>query len=175
MVQLFLNSGGGAASLEAMPKVLAGGVANAVGDAWPIFSTFIGGIGAFVAGSNTVSNMTFAQFQWLVAGKIGVDQQWVVALQAVGGAAGNIICIHNVVAASAVVGLVGREGAVIRKTFWPFVYYAGVSGCLGYAIVWHSTKGWVNMGSVLLTLVLIGMMWFAWRELRNSTGQKNGD
>ena len=175
MVQVFLNSGGGAASLEAMPKVLAGGVANAVGDAWPIFSTFIGGIGAFVAGSNTVSNMTFAQFQWLVAGKIGVDQQWVVALQAVGGAAGNIICIHNVVAASAVVGLVGREGAVIRKTFWPFVYYAGVSGCLGYAIVWHSTKGWVNMGSVLLTLALFGMVWFAFRELRNSTGHQNGD
>ena len=175
MVQVFLNSGGGAASLESMPKVLAGGVANAAGDAWPIFSTFIGGIGAFVAGSNTISNMTFAQFQWLVAGKIGVDQQWVVALQAVGGAAGDIICIHNVVAASAVVGLVGREGAVIRKTFWPFVYYAGVSGCLGYAIVWHSTKGWVNLGSVLLTLVLFGMVWFAFQELRNSTGHQNGD
>ncbi len=168
MVQVFLNSGGGAASLEAMPKVLAGGVANAVGDAWPIFSTFIGGIGAFVAGSNTISNMTFAQFQWLVANKIGVDQQWVVALQAVGGAAGNIICIHNVVAASAVVGLVGREGAVIRKTFWPFMYYAGVSGCLGYAIVWSSTKGWLNLGSVLLALVLVGMVWFASRELRKT-------
>jgi lactate permease len=168
MVQVFLNSGGGAASLEAMPKVLAGGVACAAGDAWPIFSTFIGGIGAFVAGSNTISNMTFAQFQWLVAGKIGVDQQWVVALQAVGGAAGNIICIHNIVAASAVVGLVGREGAVIRKTFWPFVYYAGVSGCLGYAIVWHSQKGWLNLGSVLLGLVLLAMAWFAARELRKT-------
>ena len=168
MVQVFLNSAGGAASLDAMPKVLAGGIANAVGNAWPLFSTFIGGLGAFVAGSNTVSNMTFAQFQWLVAGKIGVDQQWMVALQAVGGAAGNIICIHNVVAASAVVGLVGREGAVIRKTFWPFVYYAGVSGCLGYAIVWSSTKGWVNLGSALLTLVLVGMVWFAAQELRKT-------
>ena len=49
-----------------MPKVLASGVANAVGDAWPLVATFIGGIGAFVAGSNTVSNMTFAQFQYLV-------------------------------------------------------------------------------------------------------------
>ena len=166
MVQVFLNSGGGGALLDAMPKVLAGGVASAVGDAWPMFATFIGGIGAFVAGSNTISNMTFAQFQWLVAEKIGVSPQWVVALQAVGGAAGNIICIHNIVAASAVVGLVGREGAIIRKTFWPFVYYAGVSGCLGYAIVWHSQKGWLNLGSALLALTLVGMVWFAARQLR---------
>ncbi len=168
MVQVFLNSGGDADSLKAMPKVLASGVANAVGSTWPIFSTFIGGIGAFVAGSNTISNMTFAQFQYNVAEAIQVSPQWIVALQAVGGAAGNIICIHNVVAASAVVGLVGREGAVIRKTFWPFVYYAGVSGCLGYAIVWSSTKGWVNLGSALLTLVLVGMVWFAAQELRKT-------
>jgi len=31
----------------------------------------------------------------------------------VGGAAGNMICIHNVVAASAVVGLLGKEGLLI--------------------------------------------------------------
>ena len=97
------------------------------------------------------------------------------ALQAGGGAAGKIICIHNVVAASAVVGLVGREGAVIRKTFWPFVYYAGVSGCLGYAILWHSAKGWLNLGSMLLMAVLFGMIWFAWQELRNSNNHSDDD
>jgi len=166
MVQVFLNSGGGTAELEAMPKVLAEGVASLVGEAWPLFATFIGGIGAFVAGSNTISNMTFAQFQWLVADKIGISQQWTVALQAVGGAAGNIICIHNIVAASAVVGLVGREGAVIRKTFFPFVYYAGTAGCLGYAIVWNAQKGWLNLGSILLAGGLGGLWWFANQQLR---------
>lgn len=166
MVQVFLNSAGGAAGLEAMPKVLAGGVASLAGEAWPLFATFIGGTGAFVAGSNTISNMTFAQFQWIVADKIGVSQQWTVALQAVGGAAGNIICIHNIVAASAVVGLVGREGAVIRKTFWPFVYYAGTAGCLGYAIVWYSTKGWLNLGTILLAIGLGSLWWLANRQFR---------
>jgi len=38
------------------------------------------------------------------------------------GAADNMICVHNVVAASAVVGLLGREGLVIRQTFLSFVY-----------------------------------------------------
>ena len=56
--------------------------------------------------------------------------------KAVGGAAGNTICVHNVVAAAATVGLLGKEGLVIRRTLVVFVYYAALAGLLGYAIVW---------------------------------------
>ena len=56
------------------------------------------------------------------------------ALQAVGGAAGNVICVHNVVAACAVVGLVGREGDVIRVTMIVFVYYVLVAGSIGMLV-----------------------------------------
>ena len=138
MVQVFINSGAGGANYEAMPIVLAKAAEDLAGQAWPILAPFIGGIGAFVAGSNTVSNMMFALFQFDVGQRIGVDPTWIVALQAVGGAAGNMICVHNVVAASAAVGLIGREGAVIRKTLVPFVYYALLAGALGYAIVWYT-------------------------------------
>ena len=153
MVQVFINTTGGAAGYERMPIVLAEGVAALAGSAWPLFAPLIGGLGAFVAGSNTVSNMMFSLFQFGVAQRIGVDPTWVVALQAVGGAAGNVICVHNVVAASAVVGLTGREGAVIRKTLIPFVYYAFLPGALGYSIVWSAQKGIVNLGSVLALLI----------------------
>ncbi|MBA3316327.1 MAG: L-lactate permease [Planctomycetota bacterium] len=135
MVQVFINSESGAAGYEKMPIVLADAIAGLAGEAWPIFAPFIGGMGAFVAGSNTVSNMMFSLFQFGVGQRIGVDPTWIVALQAVGGAAGNMICVHNVVAAGAVVGLVGKEGAVIRKTLAPFLYYALLSGIIGYAIV----------------------------------------
>ena len=118
-----------------MPEVLANGVANLAGQAWPFFAPYLGGFGAFVAGSNTVSNMTFSLFQFEVAQQIGANPMWVVALQAVGGAAGNVICIHNVVAASAVVGLVGREGIVIRKTFVVFCLYAGLAGLVGVVLL----------------------------------------
>ena len=131
MVQVFINSGGGGAGLDSMPNVLASGVASVAGNAWPAFSSLIGGIGAFVAGSNTISNMMFSLFQFGVAEKIGADPMWVVALQAVGGAAGNVICVHNVVAACAVVGLVGREGDVIRITVFVFLYYVSVAAILG--------------------------------------------
>ena len=153
MVQVFINSGGGGAGFERMPIALADGVAALAGSAWPIFSPFIGGIGAAVAGSNTVSNMMFSLFQFEMGQRIAVDPTWVVALQAVGGAAGNMICVHNVVAASAVVGLLGREGAVIRLTVVPFVYYALLPGSLGYYIVWSSRTGWLNAGSVLVALI----------------------
>lgn len=159
MVQVFLNTGGGAAGYERMPIELANAVAAITGDFWPIFATFIGGLGAFIAGSNTVSNMMFSLFQYDVGSQIGVDPTWIVALQAVGGAAGNMICVHNVVAASAVVGLVGKEGTVIRKTLLPFAYYSLFAGSLGYSIVWFSEKGWFNIGSILAILIAIGAIY----------------
>ncbi|MBT5619478.1 MAG: L-lactate permease, partial [Verrucomicrobia bacterium] len=135
MVQVFLNTDGGLAGHEKMPIALANGVAALAGVAYPLLAPALGGFGAFVAGSNTISNMMFSLFQFEVAVKIGIDATWMVALQAVGGAAGNVICVHNVVAASAVVGLTGREGEVIRKTLLVFVYYALAAGVIGFVFL----------------------------------------
>ncbi len=41
-----------------------------------------------------------------------------------------MVAIHNVVAASATVGLLGREGATLRKTVLPTVYYLVLVGLL---------------------------------------------
>ena len=135
MVQVFLNTDGGLVGYEKMPIALANGVAALAGGAYPLLAPALGGFGAFVAGSNTISNMMFSLFQFEVAVKIGIDATWMVALQAVGGAAGNVICVHNVVAASAVVGLSGREGDVIRKTLLVFVYYALAAGVIGFVFL----------------------------------------
>jgi len=167
MVQVFINSQGGAAEYAKMPIALAEGVATLTGNAWPIFAPMVGGFGAFVAGSNTVSNMMFSLFQFGVGERIGADPSWIVALQAVGGAAGNIICVHNVVAASAVVGLVGREGLVIRKTLPAFLYYALVPGCLGFAIV----NGPVSVGTLLLAAIYVGLLVFARKQLSAASNQ----
>jgi lactate permease len=153
MVQVFINSSDGAAGYNEMPIALAEGVANLAGSAWPFFSTFIGGLGAFVAGSNTISNMMFSSFQFNVGELIGVDPTWIVALQAVGGASGNIICVHNVVAASAVAGLIGKEGAVIRKTLLPFCYYALMTGAIGYGIV-NFNNGILNAGFIVVAIIV---------------------
>ncbi len=138
-----------------MPLAFAEGVAQLVGDYWPICSPSIGGVGASIAGSNTVSNMMLSLFQYDVAERIGVDPMWVVALQAVGGAAGNTICVHNVVAASAVARMTGREGHVIRQTLPFFLWYAAFAGGLGYAILHWNSSGLINPGAAIVGLMLM--------------------
>ncbi len=134
MVKVFINSGvsGG---LDKMPGVLASGAAALAGKFWPGFAAVIGAMGAFIAGSNTFSNMMFSLFQFATALKTSAIPGVIVALQAVGGAAGNMICVHNVVAASAVVGLLGREGALIRKTLIPMIYYLIAAAIIGAAML----------------------------------------
>ena len=133
MVRVYINSNFDVdlAAQDSMPIAMANWVAAHVGGVWPAFAGVIGALGAFIAGSNTVSNLMFAKFQFGVAEKLGVSTPMVVALQAVGAAAGNMIAIHNVVAASATVGFLGQEGATLRKTILPTLYYLFVIGVLG--------------------------------------------
>jgi lactate permease len=162
MVQVFINSAGGAVDYAAMPQALAEGVAGIVGTAWPFCATFIGGLGAAIAGSNTVSNMMFSLFQFDMGVRLSLDPLWVVALQAVGGAAGNTICVHNVVAASAVVGMSGNEGTIIRRILPIFCWYALLTGAIGYGILQFPQDGLFNAGSVVVALMLTALAAFVY-------------
>jgi len=135
MVRIYINSGGNPAGLPGMPMAMAEWVAGQAGMVYPFFAPAIGALGAFIAGSNTVSNLMFSLFQFGVAERLGMATTLIVALQAVGAAAGNMIAIHNVVAASATVGLLGREGNVLRKTIIPTLYYVLVVGLLGLCAI----------------------------------------
>ncbi len=136
MVRIYINSGVNGAELSSMPVAMAEWVANSVGAVWPLFSPAIGAIGAFIAGSNTVSNLMFSLFQYSVAESLMISGVIVVALQSVGAAAGNMIAIHNVVAASATVGLLGQEGSTLRKTILPTIYYVLLVGLLGLIAIY---------------------------------------
>jgi lactate permease len=135
MVRVYINSGVNGADFLSMPIAMAEWVATNVGQVWPMFAGVTGAMGAFIAGSNTVSNLMFSAFQYGVADRLLISGVMIVALQAVGAAAGNMIAIHNVVAASATVGLLGREGATLRKTVLPTIYYLFVIGIVGLVLV----------------------------------------
>jgi len=167
MVQVFINSA--SPSHLSMPLVLAGGVADTVGGMWPMVAPTIGALGAFIAGSNTISNMMFSLFQFSAAEQIGLGAAGaaiVVTLQAVGGAAGNMICVHNVVAASATVGLVNREGDLIAKALLPMTYYVVAAGLYGMALVTGGFNGWWIAAAVWTASVLLAMVLSDRRETR---------
>ncbi|MCM2320244.1 MAG: L-lactate permease [Pseudomonas sp.] len=136
MVRILINSGVNASALPSMPIAMAQWVADSVGSIYPLLAPSVGALGAFIAGSNTVSNMMLSQFQFGVAESLGISGALIVAVQAIGAAAGNMVAIHNVVAASATVGLLGREGTTLRKTVWPTFYYILLTGVIAMLAIY---------------------------------------
>ncbi|ELZ37265.1 L-lactate permease [Halorubrum tebenquichense] len=132
MVQVMLQSGAhpGAPEVGSMIVLLAQTTADLLGVAYPAFASLIGALGAAMAGSNTVSNITFGAFQFEAATQLGLPRTVIVGAQAVGGAIGNLVAIHNLVAALATVGLLGQEGRVMRLNLIPLLYYATGVGLL---------------------------------------------
>ncbi|SMB94378.1 lactate permease [Desulfonispora thiosulfatigenes DSM 11270] len=128
LVQLMLNSGVNEGSLPSMMTAMAEAAASIAGQAFPFFSPFIGVLGAFMSGSNTVSNILFSSFQFETATILGMPQVLLVALQNIGGAVGNMICVNNIVAVCATVGTIGAEGKLIRRNAIPcFIYGIAVA------------------------------------------------
>jgi lactate permease len=108
--------------------------AAGVGVAWPLLAPVVGALGTFVTGSATASNILFTDFQSTTA--LAVDRPVLPLLgaQGFGAAVGNIICPHNIVAASATVGLSGQEGSVLRKTLPPAVAYVALGGVVAWLL-----------------------------------------
>jgi len=46
-----------------------------------------------------------------------------------------MICVHNIVAVSSVVGLNGQEGAILRQTILPALGYAALIGLSGLVLL----------------------------------------
>ncbi|MCQ2478557.1 MAG: L-lactate permease [Clostridia bacterium] len=91
-----------------------------------VFAPVIGVLGAFVSGSNTVSDTLFTNLQYQSAVNLNLDAVLIVSMQVIGGAIGNMICVNNTVAACATVGASGKEGKIIRINLIPTAIYTAV-------------------------------------------------
>ena len=124
MVYIYRNTGMNAALTDkSMLYVMAEALANIFKGAYIIIAPVIGVLGAFMSGSNTVSNTLFAGLQFQTAQLVKMSPVLIVALQNIGGAAGNMICVNNVVAACATTGTMGNEGKIIRTNALPCLIY----------------------------------------------------
>jgi lactate permease len=119
LARLMVNSG--------MIAELASAAAVA-GPAWPLVAPLIGVLGTFITGSATASNILFTELQLSIAHSLSLPPLAMAAAQGFGAAIGNVIAPHNIIAGSATVGLVGREGDILARTVLPCAIYAGIGG-----------------------------------------------
>jgi len=119
MVYVYRNTGMDATMSKSMLYVLAEALSDAAGKAYVAISPLIGVLGSFMSGSNTVSNTLFASLQFQTATFINISPVVIVAIQNIGGAAGNMICVNNVVAVCATTGTEGNEGRIIKINLIP--------------------------------------------------------
>ena len=124
LVQLMLNSGTNGAGLDSMLTEMARGIAALAGNGYVFVAPFIGVLGAFMSGSNTVSNILFSSLQFETAGILNLPREIIVALQVVGGGIGNMVCVNNVVAVCATLNISGVEGRLIRRNAPPMLIYS---------------------------------------------------
>jgi len=110
--------------------ILGHGLARAGGGAWQFAAVYLGALGSFFSGSNTVSNLTFGGIQNATAATLGLSRTTILSLQSAGGAMGNMVCIHNIVAVCSILGLHNEEGRILRQTFWPLLLYGVIAGAV---------------------------------------------
>jgi len=117
-----------------MIETLADMAVASTGNLWPLFAPFIGVLGTFVTGSATASNILFTEFQQSSAQRLGLSVTGLLGAQGFGAAVGNIICPHNIIAASATVHLSGKEGEVLKRTLGVMFIYTLLGGLLALFI-----------------------------------------
>jgi lactate permease len=105
-----------------MTEALARGLAEGVGVLFPVFSPWIGALGAFMTGSNTNSNVVFSALQLRTAELLGYAAPIILAAQTAGAALGSVIAPTKVVVGASTGGMEGREGEVMRK----MLVYTGI-------------------------------------------------
>jgi len=141
MVRLMIQSGHNPWDMTSMPIAMAEFMTRIVGKAWPLVDAFVGALGAFMAGSNTVSNMLFSLFQYSIAEHLGISRILAVSLQNIGGALGNMICVQKIIAACATVGLAGVEGLLIRRNLLPLALVLLLTGITGLILTFLVVPG----------------------------------
>lgn len=133
MVYLMINSG--SSGVTGMVSLI-GGLLNS--PYLYVVAPFVGAFGSFIAGSATVSNLIFGTPQQVAASFQGYAGHDVLALQAAGAGAGNMIALTNIVAAQATVKRHGDELEILGKMLGFCLLYLFLVVIFGFFVRWLS-------------------------------------
>ncbi len=99
-----------------MTNLLAEGISQSVDRfAYPLVAPFIGGLGAFITGSNNNANVLFAVLQMRTAELLGLSVPLILGAQTSGGSLASVLSPAKVIVGCSTSGLSGKEGLVMRK------------------------------------------------------------
>lgn len=121
-----------------MTETLARGLAGAMGVAYPLIAPWIGGLGAFMTGSNTNSNVVFGALQQRMAELLGLSVAVILAAQTAGAGLASVLAPTKVVVGTSTAGMSGREGEVMRKLIVYTVVILLLASLLTVMILWIS-------------------------------------
>lgn len=132
MVQLMISSGdnfsGIPSSLDYFSKMTTSALL-------PLWAPIIGAFGSFLTGSATVSNVMFGDLLNISSRAMQFDSAKILALALVGGAAGNMVALADVLAGTTVVGLKNKEYKVVKIVFPFCAIYVLLVAIVGLLIV----------------------------------------
>jgi lactate permease len=112
--------------------VLARGTAGVTGQYYALLAPLVGTLGAFMSSSNVSSNILFGQFQESMAQLTDKSLATVLAAQTSGAAIGTMFSPSKVLLGTTTAGIVGQEGAIIRKLLVVAVSAAAVMGLMTF-------------------------------------------
>lgn len=132
IVQLMINSGQNSSGLPSSIALIAKNFETAL---LPFWTPFIGAFGSFITGSATISNIMFGNFLDLASQATSMDTAKILALTLVGGAAGNMTALADILAVETVVGIKNQERAILKGVIFPCLVYLALAGIIGLLIV----------------------------------------
>jgi glycolate permease len=112
-----------------------------LGQFFPFASGFLGWLACFMTGSDTSSNLLFGNLQVAAAHQIHASPILLAATNSSGAVTGKMISPQNICIGVTTVGLVGREGDVLRTTFWHSLALAAFLSAL--ALAQAHVLGWM--------------------------------
>lgn len=128
VTQLMIMSGSNASGLPSILATIGSVFENRFIGFW---TPFLGMFGSFVTGSATIANIMFGSVVAYVASHLSMSVDLGLALLVVGGAAGNMVALADMLTAETVVGLRHQEVAILRRVLIPCLMYVGLVGLIG--------------------------------------------
>lgn len=101
-----------------------------VGAIFPFFSVFLGWIACFLSGSDTSSNALFGNLQVVAARQLNLSPVLMAATNSSGAVMSKMISPQNVSTGVSTTALAGKEGMIIRRTFFHSLILAAALGVI---------------------------------------------